>query len=61
MVAAKEYNKVDLKNTQLMSLATKIEALEKQLREKSATLTTTGSNGGRGSGNTKLLRVQTEI
>ena len=46
MVAAKKYNNVDPKNTQLMILATKIEALEGQLREKLAAWITAGSGGG---------------
>ena len=33
MMAAKEYNKIDLKSTRLMTLATNIEHLEGQLKD----------------------------
>ena len=45
MVASKEYNKVDLRKQELLTLTTKIEGLEAQLRQNTA-LTTSGCGGG---------------
>ena len=52
MMAANKYNKIDTKNTQLMTLTTKTEQLQAQLNNNSTTLTTSGTSGVRGSSNT---------
>ena len=52
MTAAGEYNKIDTKTTQLMSLTTKIEELQKKLNSNSSANTTSGDSSQRGGGNT---------
>ena len=46
VVAPKEYNKVDLQKQELLTLTTKIEGLEAQLRQNTALATSSGGGGG---------------
>ena len=52
MSAAGKYNKIDTKTTQLMTLTTKIEELQKKLNNNSSANTTSGDSSQRGGGTT---------